>query len=468
MQNLSEPLSERLSGLLEEMESRRTSRPEEADFIESLKIEDKVTGALIPFKLWSFQRDFLGELNKWDRLFALKARQLGITWEVLAHMLFNAEHWGNRLFLIASQSGSDAIDALHRVRIMYQSQEKPPVTMVKDNTEEMVFSNGSRFESMKATKRAGRSKAAYMGFADEFAFWDWPDEQLAALDSACQWLYGATTGNGPGDVAHAIWEQHEQGIGRWHGVFYPWSSHPGRDAEWYRLNVTESPEPRLALREHAAVPEQAFSAPGGTFFERFTRERNVAKIDPVPGWKTWRGIDFGYRHPACVWVQRSPKGQLFVVGELAPENVTTEEFRDAIVAIDERLGLNPERSYCDPAGNAKNVQTSESEFDILRRARLNPYSRNSSIRDGCLRIQNALADPEMPLVVSSDCVEVIRCMSQVKPDKTSPELYDQREDSPYQHLLDALRYLLVNVRAEVETVGISHQKRHVDGRATSF
>lgn len=452
----STPLSsKRRRALLEESRRRKAlaGAPDELAFIESLSIEDKVTGGLIPFELWDFQRDFLGELNSWERLFGLKSRQLGITWEVLSHMLYNAEYWGDRLFLIASQSGDDAKDALHRVRILHNSLDNPPVALVKDNTEELVFSNGSRFESMKATKRAGRSKAAYMGFADEFAFWDWPEEQLAAFDAACQWLYGATTGNGPGDIAQTIWTHSQTGIGRWHGVFYPWHVHPGRDAEWYRINVTESPEPRLARREYATTPEDAFESPGGRYFERFTRERNVRKVTAQPSWKTWRGVDFGFRHPACLWVQKAPSGQLFVIGEYAPENITTEEYRDGIVAMDARLGVTPLASYCDPAGKAANVQTAESEFEVLKRARLNPKGKPSGIRDGCMRIMNLLADPDLPLVVSEDCPQLIRCLTQVKPDKSKPELYDQREDSPYQHLLDALRYLLVNVRAGAPSSG---------------
>lgn len=186
-----------LAGKLSVVSAKAT--PELA-FIESLSIEDKVSGGLIPFTLWPFQREAVGTLNAEDRVFVLKARQLGLTWLVLAHLLYMGTFWGNRLFLIASQSGSDAIDALHRIRIMYLSLADPPVSLVVDNTEQIVLSNGSRFESMKATKRARRSKAAYAGFADEFAFWEWPDEQLNALDSACERLYAVTTGNGPGDL----------------------------------------------------------------------------------------------------------------------------------------------------------------------------------------------------------------------------------------------------------------------------
>jgi hypothetical protein len=446
-QNSSERSSERQRELLEERQ-RRASRkiPPEIAFIESLSIEDKVSGSLIPFTLWPFQREAVSTLNDADRVFALKARQLGITWLVLAHLLYLGAFWGNRLFLIASQSGSDAIDALHRIRILYNSLPVPPVALIKDNTEEIAFANGSRFESMKATKRAGRSKAAYAGFADEYAFWDWPEDQLTALDSACERLYAVTTGNGPGDLAHTIWEQAERQEGRWKTLFIPWHAHPGRDAEWYRLNVTEAPEPRLATREHASTPEQAFAAPGGSYFERFSREHNVRKVEPQPGWQAWRGVDFGFRHPACLWVQKAPSGQLFVVAEYAPERKITEEFRDGIVAMDKKLGVSPKASYCDPSGKSANVQTAESEFEVFKRARLNPRGQPSGVRDGCMRIMNLLADPDLPLIVSEDCPELIRCLTQVKPDKSRPDLYDQREDCPYQHLLDALRYLLVNVR----------------------
>lgn len=435
--------------------ARADTLESELSFIQALKIEDKVAGGLVDFRLWDFQRDFIEILRNNDRVFSLKSRQLGITWTCLSHLLYLGMTGGNRLFLIASQSGSDAIDALHRLRILYNSIPAPSVALITDNTEQIALANGSRFESMMATKRAGRGKAAYATFADEFAFFSYPEEMLAALDSASQRLYAVTTGNGPGDLAHTIWEQSQEGLGRFHPVFYPWHKHPGRDAEWYRLNVTEAPEPRLARREHAATPEDALSAPGGSYFERFTRERNVLAVTPQAAWKTWRGVDFGFRHPACVWMQKAPSGQLFVVGEYAPENITTEEYRDGIVAMDARLGVVPLASYCDPAGKASNVQTAESEFEVLKRAGLNPRSKPSGIRDGCMRIMNLLADPDLPLIVSEDCPQLIRCLTQVKPDKSKPELYDQREDSPYQHLLDALRYLLVNVRLGAATGGSS-------------
>ena len=91
---------------------------------------------------------------------------------------------------------------------------------------------------------------------------------------------------------------------------------PGVSAAWYRCNVEEAADPQSARREHAHSVADAFRSPEGAYFQRFRTERHVAEVAIVNNWQTWRAIDFGYRHPACLWAQRSPAGQLFIVDEL--------------------------------------------------------------------------------------------------------------------------------------------------------
>ena len=112
---------------------------------------------------------------------------------------------------------------------------------------------------------------------------------------------------------------------------------------------------------------------------------------------------------------RSPAGQLFIVDELLPENTPTKEFVKKIEGREEgyHLVTKPRASYYDPAGKSTNVQTSESEFLVLRRAGLRPLARSSSVRDCCVRIMDALADPEQPLIVAERCAGLIRALSQV-------------------------------------------------------
>lgn len=416
----------------------------ELEFISACWIEEKETGRLVPFDLWEAQREIVPLLES-HRLFALKARQLGVTWLDLAHWLYKTTFWGNRLVLVARQTLEDTYDAIHRLKVMHDSLPVEwQAKIVTDSVTHLGFANGSRFRALTATKRMGRSLAAYGALLDEFAFWEWQDEQLAAIEAGCARLHIVTTGNGPGDYAHKIWERAQAGESVWQPVFLPWHVHPERTQAWYEREVLGAIEPRLAKREYAATPEDAFAGPEGIFFERFDPVRNVADVQPVPNWPTVRAVDFGYHFPACLWIQTSPTGQSFVVAELVPRDRTTVEFAAEMRRVDAGLGLvfPPSRTYCDPAGNAANVQTAQSEMEILRNAGLSPVSKSSSIRDGCVRLMTALADPVIPLVVSRKCPWLCAALSNVRPDKHRPDLYDEMSD--YCHVLDALRYWSVN------------------------
>ena len=435
--------------------------PDELAFIESLQIEDKVSGALVPFVLWPFQREMVesGTLDA-PRLFALKSRQLGWTWLDLAHWLYCAEFAGNRAFAIARQTQDDAADAIRRLKIMHNSlpvEVRQPVTV--DNVLSLGFANGSLFRALPATQRMARGGSYYGALLDEFCFWTWQSEQLSAIEPGCARIHIVTTGDGPGDFAHKLWKQAVSGDSDWRAVFAPWTAHPGRTQEWYDREVLGSVEPRKARREYAATPDDAFAAPEGVFFERWDPLRNIAKPEdrlPVLNWQTERAVDFGYRRPACLWIQTSPAGQPFVVGELVPENLTTEQFVAAIRATDAALGIHPGRlvtTYCDPAGRGVQSQTSETEFDIFARAGLGPVCKPSGIRDGCLRIMSHLADPVLPLVVSRSCPWTLEALASVRPDKHRPDLYDETSD--YTHALDALRYWAVN---HVVAVDAGHEE----------
>ena len=206
----------------------------------------------------------------------------------------------------------------------------------------IVFDNGSSYQALTATQPIARGMAAYLGLADEFAFWPWPAEQLAAMESGCANLHivspaTAATMPSPPSMQNAV-----AGRGAYKTLFIPSDADPRRDSEWYRLQVEEAADPDSARREHARDVSDAFRSPEGVFFKRFSAVRHVAEVAIVENWPTWRGIDFGYRHPACLWLQRSPAGQLFVVDELLPENSTTPEFVEAIRARE--AGFKPGRA----------------------------------------------------------------------------------------------------------------------------
>ena len=65
------------------------------------------------------------------------------------------------------------------------------------------------------------------------------------------------------------------------------------------------------------------------------------------------------------------------------------------------------------------MQTAESEFDVFAKEGLRPSGRSSSVRDGCVRIMDLLADEAQPLVVAERCAGLIRALSEVKPQRSS-------------------------------------------------
>ena len=102
----------------------------------------------------------------------------------------------------------------------------------------------------------------------------------------------------------------------------------------------------------------------------------------------------------------------------------------------------PRGTYCDPAGQGVQSQTGESEFKKLQQKGLMPIAKPSSVRDGCMRIMDALADPDLPLLVSRKPAVHRVSGTRCSPDKNHPDVYD--ENSDYDHALDALRYFFVN------------------------
>ena len=465
---------------LRDLQRQTRKAPPLLDFVRSCLIVEKETGNLIPFDLWPEQERALRELTANAFVVAVKGRQIGITWLVLALMLYEGTFGGNRAFPIARQSEDYAKDAVRRLCILagYDPDSSPPnmrllpeskmtaewrPEIVAKNVTVLRCANGSEWAAHTATQSLGRGLVGYRGLADEFAFWPWPARQRKAMESGCARLDLVSTGNGEGDDFHDTWDLSVQGKGKYHALFIGAGADPRRDAEWFRKNVAEDADPDGAAREYARKPEDAFRAPEGAYFKRFERARNVADVSVQRAWTTYRAVDFGYRHPACLWAQVAPSGQVFVVDELLPEAVTTQEFASEILARDAAHGLTAVRAtYCDPAGRAANVQTAESEFEVFRRARLNPRGKPSGVRDGCQRLMSALADPDLPLVVSERCAGLIRALSQVKPHKTHPETYDN-DHEVFSHPLDALRYLLVNLRAEGSAGSVSraHSTRNL-------
>ena len=189
-----------------------------------------------------------------EKLIIPKGRQVGITTLELAFMLWAGTFFGHRLFPIARQSDEYAREAITRLLILagYDPTSEPGNLRVLPESplptewrpkiagktkRELRLANGSVYRALTATQPIARGLAAYLGLADEFAFWPWPAQQLAAMESGCARLHIVSTGNGSDDAFAALYENAKAGRGAYQTLFIPSDADPRRTAEWYRLNV---------------------------------------------------------------------------------------------------------------------------------------------------------------------------------------------------------------------------------------
>ena len=79
-------------------------------------------------------------------------------------------------------------------------------------------------------------------------------------------------------------------------------------------------------------------------------------------------IDFGTRHPCCVWLQFPPGGRLHILGGLMGADLSLDEFIPEIKDTRRRwFGEVPTLQWtCDPAGSAANSHGSKSGVQILQ------------------------------------------------------------------------------------------------------
>jgi len=188
----------------------------------------------------------------------------------LHYAMFNK----NSHVLIASKTGSDALDIMSRVRHAYEHLPNHIRAGVREyNKKSMVFDNGSKIESTTTTESTGRGKSLSLIYLDEFAFVDPPRvakelwTSLAPTLATGGRIIITSTPNSDLDMFADLWFGAQQKYDP-RGELYPndegkngfgsflttYKDHPDRTEEW-------------AKKEREAIGE-----------ERFRREYNCEFI----------------------------------------------------------------------------------------------------------------------------------------------------------------------------------------------
>lgn len=243
-------------------------------------------GSTIAFKLWPEQARALAEMAVHRLVIILKSRQIGMTWLVLAYILWLCLFRPGRVALLFSKKERDAHELVRRIRVMYYRLPgwlQARVPLLKPNTGELEWANGSRVESHAATKGAGRTYTASIAFCDEFAFLEWGDEVYTALkptvDGGGQLILNSTA-NGESGLFAEIWRKAVAHVNNFWAIFLAWQADPRRTPEWRKAVAEDAISTATDLQEYPNTPEDAFQNTGS---ESFLPSMTLWDILKAPG-----------------------------------------------------------------------------------------------------------------------------------------------------------------------------------------
>lgn len=285
-----------------------------------VKIEDKdAVGSVIPFTLWDSQKTTLKHFLTEKFVQVLKANQLGLTWLIIAYACWKLIHNPGYSVKVISDTELKAKEIIRRMDFILRHMPHWFVTDQKRATsiwyETTVLTITFHHPKTKDGKQRedsdiqafASSPTAGAGFtANLFLFDEW------ALQSFAReiWSYAFPTINRPtggqvigistierGSLFEEIWKDENNDFKK---IFLGWSSDPRRDQKWYEQTLRN-----LGLDEtrkhYPSTVEEAFSIPGGAYFDKFNPSIHVR--DPLPMIPQWysryRFMDYGMDMLAC-------------------------------------------------------------------------------------------------------------------------------------------------------------------------
>jgi len=223
-------------------------------------------------------------------------------------------------------------------------------------------------------------------------------------------------------------------------MFLHYSADPVKTEEW----AAEARASYNSLDTWRQEMELDFTKTEGTrVYDKFTRDKHITGLKPVPHRDIWRGWDFGYRHPACVWMQVDNDGCINVLCELFGTNTVIQDFAKEVKRVTKEL-FHGYKVYDagDPSVRHASDKSERTTADILKQNfKIRMQSRILDIIPG-INLVRSLVNPRFDGTVMLK-VDEEKCPNLVdgfmggyvmkedgKPDK----------DYFYDHLFDALRY----------------------------
>jgi hypothetical protein len=206
---------------------------------EYCQIYDATAKKWVPFKLWREQFETLQRIIESRLVVILKARQLGLTWLILAYFLWLMLFHPAVTALVFSKRDDEAVYLVDD-RLKGMDRQLPPWmrarAILKDSGHEWELSNGSLVKAFPTS--AGDSYTATVALVDEADLVPDLNRLMRAvkptIDGGGQLiLLSRSDKDKPQSEFKQIYRAAKQKLTDWVAVFLPWWIRPSRDAAWY-------------------------------------------------------------------------------------------------------------------------------------------------------------------------------------------------------------------------------------------
>lgn len=302
-------------------------------------IYDNESAEWVRFDLWKEQRQALMLFHKEQKVLALKARQVGLSWLVLGYTAWEMIFKPIATVLIFSRRDDEATYLLStdRLRGIYNRLPewmKLPVTI--DNAKTWGLSNGSTARAFPTS--GGDSYSATLAIIDEADLVPNLNTMLRSIkptvDSGGKlFLISRVDKSNPNSEFKRIYMDSKAGRNDWGSIFLPWQVRPSRDQAWYDALCNETLLRTGSLDEvHEQYPATDTEAlapasldkrlPHQWLSQCYQEERGIEYVDLPPGSPTIPGL-MVYRMPE--------KGVQYVGGCDAAEGLTTSD--DSVTSV---------------------------------------------------------------------------------------------------------------------------------------
>ena len=266
-------------------------------------IEDKVTKAAIPFKLWPGQKKIVPKLFTCPRLISVKARQLGITWLIAAYSLWRALTKPLEEIVIISAKEEWAKEVSERLWFMYQrlpDWQRLPVLQKNESRLKLEHKDqagndtSSVIKSLTTTVTGAQSKTPTLLVLDETA----RNPHIRTIFANSKPGIDAAQGQ-----IIVISNPHQDGVGwgwtrdtyvssmrhenDFERIFMPWWDRPDRPKDFRDRQIYEGMDEGDAKQQYPETEEEAISSVYGSYFakviDRHLKARLGVDAAPLPG-----------------------------------------------------------------------------------------------------------------------------------------------------------------------------------------